>query len=205
MHNDIETNTEQENLGVVGRRRFIGWASAAVCGAMFSIREAKAGLFYSTKPVEGIPQAWVNSKGLEVLRYANYIKGLKLKNVSPYMVLHPHFKTRGRQHNSIPPRYMWKNITATLRVIDAMSSRMRARPKPFTSVYRSPTYNRAVRGRSGSQHLVNRAVDIQFNGVSAGTVSAVARKMRSEGLFKGGVGRYSSFTHVDTRGTNADW
>ncbi len=205
MHNDLETNTEEENLGVVGRRRFIGWISAAACGTMFSIREAKASLFYSTKPVEGIPEAWVNAKGLEVLRYANYIKGLKLKNISPYMVLFPHFKTRSRQHNSIPPRYMWKNITATLKVIDAMSSRMRARPKPFTSVYRSPTYNRAVRGRSQSQHLVNRAVDIQFNGVSAYTVSAVARKLRSEGMFKGGVGRYSSFTHIDTRGHNADW
>jgi len=165
MHNDLETETEVESLGVVGRRRFIGWVSAAACGTMFSIREAKAGLFYSTKPVEGIPQAWVNSKGLEVLRYANYIKGLKLKNVSPYMVLYPHFKTRGRQHNSIPPRYMWKNITATLKVIDAMASRMGARPKPFTT----------------------------------------ARKMRTEGLFKGGVGSYSSFTHVDTRGQNADW
>ena len=23
--------------------------------------------------------------------------------------------------------------------------------------------------------------------------------------FKGGVGRYSGFTHIDTRGRNADW
>jgi hypothetical protein len=205
MHNELQTNKVEANLGLVGRRRFLGWISAAACGAMFSVREAKAGLFYSTKAVEGIPKSWVDAKGLDVLRYANYIKALKLKNVTPYMVLYPHFKTRGRRKNSLPPRYMWRNIATTLRVIDALSSRMRATPKELVSIYRSPTYNRAVRGRSQSQHLHNRAVDIQFNGVSAYTVSSVVRKMRSEGAFKGGVGRYSSFTHIDTRGHNADW
>lgn len=205
MHNDLDTNMREGNLGLVGRRRFIGWISAAACGTVFSLREAKAGLFYSTRAVEGIPQSWVDAKGLDVLRYANYIKGLRLKNISPYTVLYPHFKTRGRNRNSLPPRYMWRNIAATLRVIDSLASRMRARPKPLVSVYRSPTYNRAVRGRSQSQHLHNRAVDVQFYGVSAYTVSSVVRKMRTEGKFKGGVGRYSSFTHVDTRGHNADW
>jgi hypothetical protein len=29
--------------------------------------------------------------------------------------------------------------------------------------------------------------------------------MRKEGVFKGGVGRYPGFTHIDTRGSNADW
>ncbi len=205
MQNDLEIKNDDGNLGGLGRRRFLGWVSAAAFGAVFSVREAKAGLFYSTKPVEGIPQAWVNSKGLEVLRYANYIKGLKLKNMSAYTVLYPHFKTRGRTYNSIPPRYMWRNISFTLKALDAIASRLGARPKPLVSVYRSPTYNRAVRGRSKSQHLVNKAVDVQFNGVSAYTVSKMARKMRSEGLFKGGVGSYSSFTHIDTRGSNADW
>ena len=205
MQNEIQTNMGDGNLGLVGRRRFLGWVSAAACGAMFSVREAKAGLFYSTKAVKGIPKSWVDAKGLDVLRYANYIKALKLKNISPYTVLYPHFKTRGRRRNSLPPRYMWRNIAATLRVIDALASRMRSIPKPHVSVYRSPTYNRAVRGRTQSQHLQNRAVDVQFNGVSAYTVSSVARKMRAEGKFKGGVGRYSSFTHVDTRGHNADW
>lgn len=205
MENGLQANMRDGNLGLIGRRRFLGWISAAACGAMFSVREAKAGLFYSTKAVKGVPKSWVDAKGLDVLRYANYIKALKLKNISPYMVLYPHFKTRGRRRNSLPPRYMWRNIAATLRVIDALSSRMRAIPKPLVSVYRSPTYNRAVRGRSRSQHLQNTAVDVQFNGVSAYTVSSVVRKMRAEGRFKGGVGRYSSFTHIDTRGHNADW
>jgi len=179
MQDEIDNFTEERNLGLVGRRRFLGWVTAATCGFIFSVREAKAGLFYSTKPVKGIPQSWVDSKGLDVLRYANYIKGLRLKNMTPYTVLYPHFKTRGRYHNSIPPRYLWRNIAATLKVIDKMSTK--------------------------SQHLVNNAVDVQFYGVSAYNVSSVARRFRSAGHFKGGVGRYSTFTHVDTRGHNADW
>jgi len=205
MESDMQTNTESRNVGLVGRRRFLGWLSAAAVGSFFAVRDAKAALFYSSKPVKGIPKEWVDEKGLDVYRYANYIKALRLKNVTPYMVLYPHFRTKGRTRNTLPPRYLWRNIAKTLRVIDALSSRMRAIPKTFISVYRSPSYNRAVRGRSKSQHLANTAVDIKFNGVSAYTVSAVARKMRAEGRFKGGVGRYRSFTHIDTRGENADW
>lgn len=205
MNDDIENNCVEGNLRLVGRRRFLGIITAAGAGLMFSVREAKAGLFYSTKPVKGIPKAWVDAKGLDVLRYANYIKGLRLKNVTPYMVLAPHFKTRGRTKNSLPPRYMWRNIAGTLRVIDAMASRMRARVKDLLSIYRSPTYNRAVRGKSRSQHLANRAVDVKFHGVSSYTVTAIAKKLRTEGRFKGGVGSYSTFTHIDTRGSNVSW
>ena len=128
-----------------------------------------------------------------------------MKNVTPYMVLAPHFKTRGSTGNSLPPRRMWSRIAGTLRVIDAMAGRMRAPVRELLSIYRSPRYNRAVRGRSRSQHLENRAVDVKFKGVSAWTVTSMARKMRTEGRFSGGVGSYSSFTHIDTRGQNVDW
>jgi hypothetical protein len=205
MQNDSYKTIDDAGQSLLGRRRFLGWISAAACGAVFGFREAKAAIILSTKAVEGIPKEWVDAKGLDVLRYANYIKALRLKNVTPYMVLQPHFKTRGRLVNTLPPRYMWRNISMTLRVIDALSSRMRATPKELLSIYRSPAYNRAVRGRSQSEHLNNTAVDIQFNGVSAYTVTSVVRKMRAEGAFAGGVGSYSSFTHIDTRGHNADW
>lgn len=187
------------------RRRFLGLIGAFSGACVLSVQNVSAAFFYSTKPVPGIPQEWVDQKGSDVLRYANYIKGLRLKNVTPRMVLQPHFKTRGRTRNSLPPRYMWSRIAPTLRVIDAMASRMRAPVSELLSIYRSPTYNRAVRGRSRSQHLENRAVDVRFKGVSPYTVSKVARSIRSQGKFAGGVGRYSSFTHVDTRGNNADW
>ncbi len=33
----------------------------------------------------------------------------------------------------------------------------------------------------------------------------VVRQLRQSGLFKGGIGVYPSFVHVDTRGVNRDW
>ena len=162
-------------------------------------------LFYSTAPVKGIPQSWVDAKGLDVLRYANYIQDLRLKNITPYHVLYPHFKTRGGTSNSLPPRYLWRHIAPVLKVIDKMATHMNAKVKPLVSVYRSPAYNRLIKGKSKSQHLFNRAVDIQFYGVSAYTVAKVARKFRAAGHFKGGIGINRQFTHIDTRGHNADW
>ncbi len=200
-----QSSKRNEISSLLGRRRFLGWATALSATVVMGLRDTQAALFYSTRPVEGIPQSWVDAKGLDVLRYANYIKGLKLKNVTPQMVLAPHFKTRGSTRNSLPPRYMWSRIAKPLRVIDSLSSRMNASVRELLSIYRSPSYNRAVRGRSLSQHMENRAIDVKFHNASPSTVAAHARRMRREGHFKGGVGRYSSFTHIDTRGHNADW
>lgn len=189
----------------LGRRRFLGWMSAFFGGCVLSVQQARASWFYSSKPVVGIPKEWAKQGGSKVYQYANYIERLRLKNITPYMVLKPHFKTRGRRCNCLPPKSMWKNIAATLRVIDAMSTAMRAPVDELISIYRSPSYNRAVRGRSRSQHLENRAADVKFKGASAYRAARVARQLRARGKFKGGIGRYRSFTHIDTRGRNVDW
>ncbi len=162
-------------------------------------------LFYSTEPVAGIPQAWVDAKGSDILRYANFIQDVGLKNITPYDVIYPHFKTRGRTSNSIPPRRMWKDIVPTLKVIDLMATHMKAKAITFISIYRSPKYNRAVRGKSQSQHLTNRAVRVKFKGIEPSMAARVAREFRKAGHFAGGVGDYQKYTHIDTRGHNADW
>ena len=100
------------------RRGFVGLVAGSAAAVMAGMGNAHAGLFYSTKPVDGIPDEWVKEKGVDVLRYANYIKGLKLKNITPEMVLRPHFKKRGYIKNALPPRYMWKRLGYTLKVID---------------------------------------------------------------------------------------
>ena len=53
--------------------------------------------------------------------------------------------------------------------------------------------------------MQNIALDLQFKGVSASHANYVAKQLRQKGYFKGGVGRYPSFVHVDTRGTNVNW
>lgn len=199
------TDKNEASLRHVGRRRVLGLLTAFGGGLLMSAQKIQAGLFYSTRQVQGIPKAWVDQKGPDVMRYANYVQGLKLRNITPYMVLAPHFKTTGRTQNSLPPQYMWRNIAMTLRVIDSLCTRMGTGVAELLSIYRSPQYNRAVRGRSRSMHMENRAIDVKFRGVSSWTVSKTARRMRAEGHFKGGIGHYSSFTHIDTRDINVDW
>jgi hypothetical protein len=157
-----------------------------------------------TKPVSAIPQGGITQQGPKVLGYAEFIDSLKLKQISTESVLAPHFKTRGRTSNSIPPKYLWKNIAPTLKVVDELATRLNAAPS-FLSIYRNPEYNRSVRGKSRSYALQNCAVKVRFKGTSAKTAADAARELRAEGFFNGGIGKYTTYIHIDTRGQKADW
>lgn len=189
------------------RRKFLATAGIATAGVIIGAPRSEGAFFglIGDKPVPGIPHAWIQAKGSDVLRYARYIQSLNLRNITPRMVLAPHFKTRGRTQNSLPPKAYWKKMSPTLKMIDKMVTRIGAPLREITSAYRSPRYNRAVGGKSKSYHMQNMATDIQFRGISPYHVAYVAKQMRTQGYFKGGIGRYSGFVHVDTRGTNVDW
>jgi hypothetical protein len=199
------------NLGALSRmqrRKFLGMSGAAAAGLMLSAEDASAGWFgfYSSKPVAGIPASWVRLKGDNVNRYANYVKGLRLRNVTPRMILAPHFKTRGSVVNSLPPKKLWKKMGPTLKVIDQMSSELSMPVKAIYSAYRSPRYNAAVRGHPRSFHQYNQAVDVVFQGAGSRHVASVARFLRDrKRKFEGGIGTYGGFVHIDTRGFNSDW
>lgn len=90
-----------------------------------------------------------------------------------------------------------------------------ADPISLNSGYRTPETNSMLRsnslnrngGRStsetpavSSQHLLAKAVDFALPGVEPIVVS---RYVQSLGL--GGVGNYSTFTHMDTRGERVAW
>ena len=201
-----ENNSVEETVLKSSRRGFIITSTAALAGVIASTSEADAGLFgYSSRPVNGIPESWVRLKGKDVYRYANFIKGLGLKNITPRMVLAPHFKKRGYVTNSIPPKSKWKKMAATLKVVDRMSSEMGRPVSSILSAYRSPRYNYAVGGKSRSLHMQNQAIDVTFRGASPYYVASVAKHLRSKRKFSGGVGTYRSFVHIDTRGYNASW
>lgn len=72
----------------------------------------------------------------------------------------------------------------------------------ITSAYRTPGRNKAVGGQTYSQHLYGKAADIKVNGVSPKKVAAYAETLLKN---KGGIGTYSTFTHVDTRATKSRW
>ena len=156
--------------------------------------------------VVGIPVEWIKIGGTVVYEYANYILGLNLKNITPRMVIAPHFKRRGRTRNCLPPKSIWRKIEPTLDIVDELANVVGTPLDEIVSVYRSPEYNRAVRGKSRSYHMQNQAIDISFKGTSSWRVAKAAKRLRDrEKKFKGGVGTYSSFVHIDTRGKNTNW
>jgi hypothetical protein len=105
------------------------------------------------------------------------------------------------QLNTDPPRALWPSLLAVVRVADEARHRLGKAVK-INSAYRSPAYNRAISGASKSIHVLGGALDLSGSPV---TLRRILREMRDEGLFKGGIGRYPTFTHVDVRGKNVDW
>jgi hypothetical protein len=177
---------------------------------MFSVSTSQAPAFFWGSKAEdvnlsGLPDAWVRRQGRDLERYADFLAELKLKCVTPRQVIDAHAKRRGSVWNTLPPRKMWKNIVPTLEAIDRVGARLGCDASEVVSAYRSPAYNARCRGASSrSWHQANVAVDVKFP-VRPSSVANASRALRSRGVFKGGIGRYSTFTHIDTRGRNADW
>ncbi|MES0863270.1 D-Ala-D-Ala carboxypeptidase family metallohydrolase [Ruegeria sp. SCPT10] len=109
--------------------------------------------------------------------------------------------------NTDPPRELYQNVVPLVNALDRIRKELGA-PIQLISVYRSPEYNRHVGGATSSRHMQFDAADFRVLGGGAGNSgrwSKVAKKLRSTGAFRGGVGIYPTFVHIDTRGKNADW
>ena len=72
----------------------------------------------------------------------------------------------------------------------------------ITSAYRTPTKNKACGGSTYSQHMYGRAADVKISGVSPAKVAAYAETLLKN---KGGIGIYSTFTHIDVREAKSRW
>lgn len=72
----------------------------------------------------------------------------------------------------------------------------------INSAYRTPTYNKKVGGATYSQHTYGTAADIVVKGVTPAAVAAYVETLMPN---KGGIGIYSSFTHVDVREVKSRW
>ncbi len=107
--------------------------------------------------------------------------------------------------NHPPPAELWNNIAPTARILDELRERLDA-PIILSSVYRSPMYNAAIGGVPDSQHTAFCAADFVVRSASSPSDwAAVLKQLRADGLFRGGIGVYNTFVHVDTRGENLDW
>lgn len=193
-------------LGTLGAGALALLGSTGSASAFFS-RKPKITIVTATPPLDfsDLPQEWVTRQGSELKAYSDFLASLRLQRLTPHQVIAAHAKKRGSVWNALPPRAYWRQMAPTLRVIDRLSIQLGHPVKEIVSAYRAPSYNARCPGaKSGSYHQVNVAIDVQFP-VAPSVVAQTARAMRSKGVFRGGVGRYPTFTHVDTRGQNADW
>lgn len=205
----------------LNRRRVISGLGLAGLGWMATTHQASA--FSSPKvtvPTRGssstrsqgqridltaLPTDWARGQGALLTEYTRYLWSLKLKSITPAHVIEAHAKRKGAVWNSLPPKTWWSRMGYTLKVVDRIALEMNVKEVEIVSAYRSPTYNAHCEGaKSGSWHQANVAVDVKFP-VRASLVTASSRNLRDRGLFKGGVGGYSDFTHIDTRGENMNW
>ena len=74
------------------------------------------------------------------------------------------------------------------------------RPITINSGCRCEAYNREIGGSENSQHMLGRAADFVIDGIDPSLVQDACDELDAPGL-----GRYDSFTHVDTRTGNARW
>lgn len=155
-------------------------------------------------PLPELPEEWAahNRAAADYLRYLN---SLKLQLVSPKQVIESHAKSKGSVWNTLPPKAWWARMGYVLKVVDRIAREMNVSEVEVISAYRCPAYNaRCAGAKSGSWHQANVAADVKFP-VRASKVTAMARELRNLGLFKGGVGGYWNFTHIDARGTDVNW
>ena len=76
------------------------------------------------------------------------------------------------------------------------------KPVTITSAYRTPPHNSKEGGTTYSQHLYGRAADIKVKGVAPGKVAEYAKTILKN---YGGIGIYSTFTHIDVRNNCSRW
>jgi hypothetical protein len=159
-----------------------------------------------TEPVPGIEPASLSAE-LEA-----YIDGLGLqyfrgREFTPYWS-----RTCGNTRNSPPPSNLWQNIAPTLAVLNKLRGEIGA-AIIITSSYRDPDYNACIRGDPNSQHKKFTAIDFVARRGGPSSWAAKLRSYRGQQFtwnggsftFRGGIGVYNTFVHIDTRGWDANW
>lgn len=210
---DLPTRESATLLQPTSRRGVLGTLGLATAALAVSTSPASAFILTRKKSAEApagvdlnsFPAEWRQLQGALLPDYSRYLAALKLKKITPQQVLDAHAKERSGVWNNLPPKQWWNRMGYTLRVVDRIALELNSPVAEILSAYRSPAYNaRCAGARTGSWHQANVAVDVKFP-IRASVVTATTRNLRDRGLFKGGVGSYWNFTHIDTRGQNINW
>lgn len=148
-------------------------------------------------------------KALEDFIDSLNLRHFKGREFTPYWT-----RKRGGVQNSAPHADLWGNIVPTVVVLDEVRERLEA-SITLSSTYRSEDYNRAVGGAPFSLHCQFNAIDFQCRKHPPAVTSSIVKSLRGQRfrnpltgkafVFKGGVGIYPTFVHIDTRGVDANW
>jgi hypothetical protein len=120
----------------------------------------------------------------------------------------------GKAHMGVklraPTCDLWPNIIPTLRVVEWLREQLNNDAPPseqrkviVNSGYRDRAYNHAIGSADTSQHVQFRALDIRVPGVTPVVVKAILESHPDAHSL--GIGLYSGFVHVDSRGVKARW
>ena len=138
------------------------------------------------------------------MTYLEYIAALQLAHFSAGEIAFRGASDSGLGLNTDPPPELWPNMVKTAWLADQVRAYLGS-PIRVLSGYRSPAYNSAISGAPQSRHLENDALDLQPLSTTPRKLHAALLGFREAGLFRGGLGLYDTFVHIDRRGTNADW
>lgn len=152
------------------------------------------------------PQPSLQERHPELYRgdYAQFLDSFSFRYIRTHEIITPHRRTRSGVANKLPPKALWHNLARTLEVADEIRHRLGTPLSYITSAYRSPAYNRQCGGASRSFHTRNNALDLVYQSGSD-AARDIALELREEGFFRGGIGHYPGFLHIDTRGYSATW
>lgn len=117
---------------------------------------------------------------------------------------HSNRRSKGFGLNTEPPFELWLNAVPLFELVDRLRDYAGTRIV-LTSVYRSPEYNRAIGGAPQSYHKKFMAADLIPLDTTPLALWHLAKSFRDLRNFKGGIGRYRTFIHLDVRGRNVDF
>jgi len=91
--------------------------------------------------------------------------------------------------------------TETLKLLETIRDHFNL-PVKINSAHRCLDHNRSIGSKDDSQHVKARAADIVIDNITPEQIADYVESIMPD---NGGIGIYTTFTHVDTRSNHARW
>ena len=103
------------------------------------------------------------------------------------------------------PDEVVKNLRELAKNLQVIRNHFNA-PIKINSGYRSPEYNKSIKGVKNSQHVKGKAADFVISGYTPQQIAVELETLIAlKQISQGGIGVYPNFVHYDIRGKKARW